>query len=50
MSKWIRCPECGLDKEVPAFAGDGVYSVHFCPVPPTEALPIPSTDTPQEKK
>jgi len=30
MSKVIDCPDCGKPMEVPAFEGDGVYSVHVC--------------------
>jgi hypothetical protein len=30
MSKWAKCEQCGMDKEVPAFEGDGVFSLHIC--------------------
>lgn len=30
MSKWVKCPDCGDEMEVPAYEGDGVYHEHIC--------------------
>jgi hypothetical protein len=30
MSKRIDCPKCGEPMDVPAYEGDGVFTVHTC--------------------
>jgi hypothetical protein len=39
MSKWVSCEVCGQLKEIPAYDGDGVYSVHICSQEPQKTEP-----------